>query len=109
MGSWNQQTGEASGAGQVAKDIAAWNPFHLQRYFDPAAFARAQQDPEVAKAAADMDALLKRRNATSVDLSDARLQQVALAARRRTGQGLSSTFVTGQGVGGQRPPSLLGG
>jgi len=40
-----------------------------------------------------------------VDLSDSRLQQVALAARRRTGRGLSSTFVSGQGVGG----SLLGG
>lgn len=47
--------------------------------------------------------------ARGVGLADERLQRVALAARRRTGQGLSSTFVTGQGVGGQRPPSLLGG
>jgi len=105
MGSWNQQTGEASGVGQVAKDVAAWNPLHLQRYFDPKAHARAQQDPEVARLQREQDALLAKRNASSVDLSDSRLQQVALAARRRTGRGLSSTFVSGQGVGG----SLLGG
>ena len=60
----------------------------------------AQRDPLDAKQA-DVS--------RGVGLADERLQRVALAARRRAGQGLSSTFVTGQGVGGQRPPSLLGG
>ena len=97
FGNWDYESGKTSGVGGAWKWLSGGkSPEQHDKEEERRTDAwKAQQHLEGVKARAD-------RNA--VDLSDQQARQVAMAARRRTGRGLSSTFVSGRGGG-----TLLGG
>lgn len=98
-GTWNTKTGKTTGLGGIGKWTAGWMPGvsdELQ--------AAAGVDHEAWKARQHLEGVAAKADRNAVDLSDQQARQVAMAARRRQGRGLSSTFVSGRGGG-----SLLGG
>lgn len=99
LGGWNVKTGKATGVGAIDKWVSSWSPFASADRREAAGV-----DHEAWKAQQHLEGVAARADRNAVDLSDQQARQVANAARRRQGRGLSSTFVSGRGGG-----TLLGG
>lgn len=100
MGSWNQQTGETSGVGGAFKEVERYNPISgIWAEFDPAFKKRRERGLQEYVPPSDVAGTPPPK---APDMTDPRLMQAAMLERKRTGRGLSSTFVTGQGVGGAK-------
>ncbi len=99
LGGWDTTTGKATGLGAVEKWTARWAPL------TPKDLKQASGvDHDAWLAEQRLKGAKEKADRSAVDLSDQQARQVAMAARRRQGRGLSSTFVSGRGGG-----TLLGG